>query len=724
MPLHAPRLITQIAFRPDASQTTAINHAFTNIEFHLSTATIPVTGLNANFASNVGANDTVVYSGSLTFTSANSIAWGTAKQFDLVVNLTTPFLYDPSAGNLLLEIRNYSSGFAGYIDGASDSSVRLNFLDNSATGTSGTVQSFGLATRFTFQNGVPPAAPIVPELAVLDQTMTNYLAGHAFQAGTLALVKDEKLVLRQAYGWRDTNLLTVAHPDNLFRLASVCKPITGCAIQKLITAGAISSGTQIYSYLGIQPWGGVLGDSRITNITVQNLLDHTGGWNRNTSPVGDPPFDTIQICTDMGLSFPAAPTNVIAWMFSKPLDFAPGASNVYSNFGYQILGRVVEKASGKSYINYLQQNLLAPFGITNLIQCRSRPRDLDPLEIWYADSPYLYRSAVDYPTNLYVRWADGGGYYESFDAFGGLSASAPSLCRFMTAYWLAGPQRIPGSSYGWNYVFYGSLPGTTTVIHQTVTQNSTSTNGLEFAALFNARTGGNDNDEAHTALVNATTNITSWPANGGGAFQWAVAATNVNKNAGSVTVPLSRSGSSALPVKISYTTYRITAGNSNYVTTAGIIAFAVGQTSTNIIVPILNDGVIDPPKQFSLELISASGGAWLGNPLSCVVTIQDTNAAPKFGPPSVLANGNFQAQITSATGLITTIEFSTNLANLETGTAASVCKNRSSLLSFMLTHALPRHFLAPQSRSPLSSSPSSELRLSQLRPMPDRSTVR
>src|SRR2546427_1063695 len=78
---------------------------------------------------------------------------------------------------------------------------------------------------------------------------------------------------------------------------------------------------------------------------------------------------------------------------------------------------------------------------------------------------------------------------------------------------------------------------------------------------------------------------------------------------------------------------------------------------------VCSSDLIVPPKQFSLELISASGGAWLGNPLSCLVTIQDTNAAPEFGPPSVLANGNFQAQIMSATGLITTIEFSTNLAN-------------------------------------------------------------
>ena len=75
-----------------------------------------------------------------------------------------------------------------------------------------------------------------------------------------------------------------------------------------------------------------------------------------------------------------------------------------------------------------------------------------------------------------------------------------------------------------------------------------------------------------------------------------------------------------------------------------------------------NDSKPMTPK--ALELISASGGAWLGNPLSCVVTIQDTNSAPKFiGSPSVLGSGTFQAQIMSGTGLITTIEFSTNLLN-------------------------------------------------------------
>ena len=176
-PLHGPRLITQIAFRVDATQAAPFTHTFTNIQFNLSTTPTPVSGLSPTFASNVGPDDTVVYSGPLTFTTANAIVWGNAKAFDLVVNLTTPFVYDPSAGNLLLDIRNFSTGSSGFFDGNSDASatpgVRLNFLDNSTSGASGTVQSFGLITRFTFQNGITATGPVVPELAALDQAMAN-----------------------------------------------------------------------------------------------------------------------------------------------------------------------------------------------------------------------------------------------------------------------------------------------------------------------------------------------------------------------------------------------------------------------------------------------------------------------------------------------------------------------------------------------------------------------
>ena len=119
---------------------------------------------------------------------------------------------------------------------------------------------------------LPGSGPIVPELQPLEQAMTNFMAAFQYSAGTLALMKDSKLVLRTGYGWRDTNQTVLIHPDQLFRLASVSKTITGVAIHKLVNSGQLTYGTKVYPYLGLAPAGGVLGDSRITNITVQHLL--------------------------------------------------------------------------------------------------------------------------------------------------------------------------------------------------------------------------------------------------------------------------------------------------------------------------------------------------------------------------------------------------------------------------------------------------------------------
>ena len=520
----------------------------------------------------------------------------------------------------------------------------------------------------------PGSGPVVPELAPLESAMTNFLVAHNFEAGTLALMKDSKLVFRQGYGWRDNNFTKVIHPDNLFRLASVSKMLTASSIYKLVAAGTITTSTKIYDYLGIQPWGGVLGDSRIKNITVQHLLDHAGGWNQyNTTPPFDPVFRTVQISTNMGLNYPAAPTNVISWMFSKPLDFTPGTTNVYCNLGYLILGRVIEKASRKSYMDYIQQDLLGNAGLTNIlgftnvIQSRSRPGDLAPWEIWYADIPqFLSRSAVDFPTNINVRVIDGAGYYEAFDSCAGLSASAIGLCHYLQNYLEGYNARVPGSSFTWDYLFYGSLAGASSVLYQSINQTSSSTNGVEFAALFNERYDlvEGANIAAFTAITNAVASISSWPANGGGMIQWSTIATNINKLGGNLTVSLVRSGANTLPVKVSFTTYALTAGNSNYVSASGIVTFAPGVMSKSVTIPILNDRVIDPPRQFSLELISASGGAWLGDNLSCVVNILDTNTPPTFtGQPVLLPNGNFQFQTLCSTGLIQTVQFSTNLAD-------------------------------------------------------------
>src|ERR1039458_4319201 len=487
---------------------------------------------------------------------------------------------------------------------------------------------------FVFQ----ASGPIVPELAPIEQIMTNSILNRGIYSGTIALMKNSLLVLREGYGWRDSNLTQVIYPDNLCRLASVSKTITISALRNLANNGQLNLSTHVYNYLGIPPFGGVLGDSRITNITVQNLIDHAGGWSTNSS---GPVFNTVSVSAQMGLNHPATATDDISWQFSKPLDYTPGTTNVYSNFGYQILGRVVEKASGKSYIDYIQQDLFGidkvtnVIGFNNIIQSHSRASDLSPWELFYT-SPYIddsseMQSAVDYPTNIQVHWANGGYYYESFDSFGGLSASAIGLCRYMQNYWVGGDKRFPGENYGWGYAFFGGLPGSATAIYQSISESGTSTNGLEFAVLFNggiAIDGVGPNNYAYNNILSVVTNITSWPTNGGGEIQWEVVSTNVLENAGSVSVRLIRSGLSTLPIKTSYTSYRTTASVSNYASSSGVVQFSAGETNKTITVQIFNTGSVNPSKQFSLELISASGGAWLGQNLTCVVNILGTNTPP------------------------------------------------------------------------------------------------
>ena len=156
--LTGPELITQIAFRPATTQG-AFTYTDSRIQFDLSTNTEAVSSLSPTFATNVGSNDQVVYDSALTLTSAGTSASG-AGPFDVIVKLTNPFLYDPAAGNLVLDIRNFGPNSTAFLDLGTDSSTRLVFVDNSTTAATGTVQNFGLATQFTFAP-VPEASTTV-----------------------------------------------------------------------------------------------------------------------------------------------------------------------------------------------------------------------------------------------------------------------------------------------------------------------------------------------------------------------------------------------------------------------------------------------------------------------------------------------------------------------------------------------------------------------------------
>ena len=169
--------ITQIAFRPDATDGAAFSRNLSNVTIRLSTTTAAADGLSDTFASNVGADVVTVFTGSLTLASAFTGPRAGPKDFDIVINLTTPFVYNPAAGNLLLDVLNSSpedNSIGVFFDaetGTGDSVSRIFSNEgqpNSATGSGiGSPSSLGLATRFTFTPVASAAAPEPGSLALL-----------------------------------------------------------------------------------------------------------------------------------------------------------------------------------------------------------------------------------------------------------------------------------------------------------------------------------------------------------------------------------------------------------------------------------------------------------------------------------------------------------------------------------------------------------------------------
>lgn len=107
--LVAPLFITQIAFRSDGLQEGAFSFTIANIQINFSTTPAGPDGLSTTLSNNVGSDDTIVFSGPLSLFTSTS-GQPVPRPFDFAVPLQTPFLYNPDAGNLLLDVRNFSGG--------------------------------------------------------------------------------------------------------------------------------------------------------------------------------------------------------------------------------------------------------------------------------------------------------------------------------------------------------------------------------------------------------------------------------------------------------------------------------------------------------------------------------------------------------------------------------------------------------------------------------------
>jgi hypothetical protein len=163
--LGGPRLITAITFRADGNVGFGFSSVLPSMQIHLSTTSAAVDGLSGVFASNVGADDAVVFNGPLPL--ASSASGGPPHTFDIVIALQTPFLYNPANGNLLLDVRNFLGGATTQFDADTtigDATSRA-YTNSNLSGvnspTADAEDSFGLVTQFTFVSVPEPSTVIL-----------------------------------------------------------------------------------------------------------------------------------------------------------------------------------------------------------------------------------------------------------------------------------------------------------------------------------------------------------------------------------------------------------------------------------------------------------------------------------------------------------------------------------------------------------------------------------
>src|SRR6059036_2691362 len=196
-----------------------------------------------------------------------------------------------------------------------------------------------------------------------DREIQQFMQARNIPGGALAVVKDGRLAYTRGYGWADRENKVPVKPTSLFRIASISKPFTAVAVLKLVEEQKLKLHARVWDLLNLPSLvpAEKNADERWKQITVCHLLQHTGGWDRDKS--FDPMFRSREIAMSFGLPSPAAPRAIIRYMLGQPLDFDPGTRYAYSNFGYCVLGRVIEQITGTSYQKFVQEKVLAPIGI-------------------------------------------------------------------------------------------------------------------------------------------------------------------------------------------------------------------------------------------------------------------------------------------------------------------------------------------------------------------------
>src|SRR6266576_1355133 len=205
-------------------------------------------------------------------------------------------------------------------------------------------------------------APISTKADKIDDYVSARMRQLHIPGLSLAIVRDGRIAKAQGYGFANLELKAHATTETVYEIGSNTKQFTAAAIMMLVEEGKVALEDSITKYFPEAPQGW-------RNITIRHLLTHTSGIQNHVAvPHWLDVFKT-------NLAFETTPTRdeLLKMFFKLPLEFQPGESWAYDNSGYYLLGIIVEKASAKSYWQFLDERVFKPLGMNAMRSTDPQP---------------------------------------------------------------------------------------------------------------------------------------------------------------------------------------------------------------------------------------------------------------------------------------------------------------------------------------------------------------
>lgn len=302
--------------------------------------------------------------------------------------------------------------------------------------------------------------------AVLDRVVVAFMTKARVPNAQLAVSSRGRTIFSHAYTY-STLAASVTTTGTIMRLASNSKAWTSAALYTLIVAGKIDPKAKVFAYLGItQPLPvGAHVDPRVYDITIEDMIEHESGWDDSREPYYDPSFAMRETALALGLTHEIDQVQYVRFQLQQPLQEAPGKTYAYCNFCYDVLGMVVAKAAGTSFIDYVQNRVATPAG-AGIVAISPTLDPRLPGEVARYYNTHTGLSAIYVTSNAPWPYPYGGddATNEVGQGDGGIATSAESMLALMNHYVIWGVGPAPPRGDGW--AREGEMPGTETYAEQ------------------------------------------------------------------------------------------------------------------------------------------------------------------------------------------------------------------------------------------------------------------